>query len=1089
MPTQVKIKANRPRGSALVMAIVITMLLFIIGIVFVITTQKERTIVTGSEFRQSLDAGVDAVVEQIHTVLINDLFGTDGNMLNGDAGSDEYWDYPGPDDPWLASLEPESYNDNGTSGNTADDWVVWRHITDLYGNNFEPSPVGAPFYSPEDHTNPDQWDSTKAASRQNMVSWTPDHFIGRIISDNLTTETIYDGDNWDNPTTLDYVWKWGGQADADGDGIADSCWVRIPGVTGSQGQNVYAAVRIIDNCGMININTAYCDPRTLSTPEDWDGTQLTQINLDTIPVPNTANASSGILGIRAFDETLDLLNDFQTERSDGTTPATNQDYNRDVAVRVLNPAVPVAGITYYNPFDISDELALRYRFFLNSCSKHRYGYKSPDYLWDVTFEPGTNTVGKIYPYVLGEDIDNWFDNVNCGWEPTTGNANVGYYNRRAITTTYSFDRVMVPRDSDWTAASATSKGDTMPPVLKMFWDSWDNWNTATPLLRPVCISDVINKKTLGSATLSPEILAAAIWLALPSKDTLLTKQQFKATDLNWDATTREQLACQMAVNLIDYVDTDTISTHLRIDDNNLYFGFEAEAGHLYIARVGISYKNGNKHYALQIYNHGVGIKANINAVAGDWVIDVTGTATKKYNLPAFTLAAGDSMVFIDSSTADGFEATDFGSLSPAVELAGFTFDKDEEITLLGPSESTGSFIGQGQIPVDSIDVNGLPPDPDPADTINRKVSGTLDRAGREIAANKLLALENIILLSAWDSFDTTGVSTLNTQMTTPGPITVPYQIESNGTNNLLNMGEIYNTLIVNGMRVGGVYISLNENWYRLFGGGGGDITTGRLDAGDADYANLTRYLAVDGFSPFSDYWDNDGNGRSDDPAQDGEDNNHNGTIDASDPLETYANYGEASELAIAGRININTASFYVIAQLPWMQDTTLANNDVNKLKLAMAITAYRDLIDLSGYGGGAPNYSDRATATGLIPAPPVGPGFTQIGELLNVTQPLSGTYDQWYDFRRFEKDAVGSAVPMDFTADAVENDLEERNILFQRVSNLVTVRSDVFTAYIAIRVGEEGPQKRVIAIFDRSKVFSPADKPRLVALHPVPDPS
>jgi len=320
-----------------------------------------------------------------------------------------------------------------------------------------------------------------------------------------------------------------------------------------------------------------------------------------------------------------------------------------------------------------------------------------------------------------------------------------------------------------------------------------------------------------------------------------------------------------------------------------------------------------------------------------------------------------------------------------------------------------------------------------------------------------------------------------------------YQIECGDyiTNSLQTIGEIFNTLIAGGMKVGGIYLSTNENWYRLLGAGVDitNMTTGRLDASDPDYANLTRYLAVDGFSPFSDYWDNDGNGLSDDPTQDGEDNDHDGTTDSGDPDETFAKYGEAGELAIAGRININTAPFYVIAQLPWMQDTTLANNNVNKLKLAMAITAYRDRIDLSGYGGGAPDYSDRATATGLIPAPPAGPGFTHIGELLYVTQPLSGTYDLWYDFRRFGKDAAGSAVPMDFTPDSVDNDLEERDILFQRVSNLVTVRSDVFTAYIAVRVGEEGPMRRVIAIFDRSKVFSPADKPRLVALHPVPDPS
>ena len=76
----------------------------------------------------------------------------------------------------------------------------------------------------------------------------------------------------------------------------------------------------------------------------------------------------------------------------------------------------------------------------------------------------------------------------------------------------------------------------------------------------------------------------------------------------------------------------------------------------------------------------------------------------------------------------------------------------------------------------------------------------------------------------------------------------------------------------------------------------------------------------------------------------------------------------------------------------------------------------------------------------------------------------------------------------DFTPDTAIDDLEERDVIFSRVSNLVTVRSDVFTAYILVRLGIDGPQRRMIGIFDRSRVFLPTDKPEVVALHPVPDP-
>jgi hypothetical protein len=61
-------------------------------------------------------------------------------------------------------------------------------------------------------------------------------------------------------------------------------------------------------------------------------------------------------------------------------------------------------------------------------------------------------------------------------------------------------------------------------------------------------------------------------------------------------------------------------------------------------------------------------------------------------------------------------------------------------------------------------------------------------------------------------------------------------------------------------------------------------------------------------------------------------------------------------------------------------------------------------------------------------------------------------------------------------------------VIFARISNLVTVRSDVFTAYILVRIGANGPQRRVIAILDRSKVTSPTDKVKIIAIQPVPDP-
>ncbi len=173
-----------------------------------------------------------------------------------------------------------------------------------------------------------------------------------------------------------------------------------------------------------------------------------------------------------------------------------------------------------------------------------------------------------------------------------------------------------------------------------------------------------------------------------------------------------------------------------------------------------------------------------------------------------------------------------------------------------------------------------------------------------------------------------------------------------------------------------------------------------------------------------------------------------------DPYNFYpgdANY--VSETRIKGRININTAPWYVIAQLPWISQRK--NQPVN-YELAQAIVAYRD------------NTVE---------------GFRSIGELNNVAE-------MYYYVDGNDQPGFPDLTPVTpfEPGDGAIDDFEERDIIFARISNLVTVRSDVFTAYILVRIGSDGPQKRVIAILDRSDVYSPTNRVKIVAVHPVADP-
>jgi hypothetical protein len=166
---------------------------------------------------------------------------------------------------------------------------------------------------------------------------------------------------------------------------------------------------------------------------------------------------------------------------------------------------------------------------------------------------------------------------------------------------------------------------------------------------------------------------------------------------------------------------------------------------------------------------------------------------------------------------------------------------------------------------------------------------------------------------------------------------------------------------------------------------------------------------------------------------------------------------------IAGRININTAPWPVLAALPWIQyvaDKTVRSDNGAR---AQAIVKYRDKH---------------------------GP-YKSIGDLMRPR--AERELLELQNLQTDKNDNFAPTVPgdpngPDLTPDKVQDDLEERDIIFTRISDLVTVRSDVFTAYILVRIGEKGPQRRMIAILDRSQATPGNPKVRLVALHAVADP-
>jgi len=1067
------------RGSALLMALVITVILFIMGLMFVSTTQTEKSAVSGLEEQNTLETGLDAVIDQINTVLVDDLFGVGGiGMLDGPGDSynpivlgdeDEYWDYPGPDDPWLASLEPEYVDLGGGVG-----FFYWRHITDLYSDNFG-IPLGVQYFDPDNKGITDQWDSTKAVSQWYWVSnfsgdiLSPHKFtVARIVSDLDGMGIIKDNANLDS--TIRSTFPWGARADADGDGVADSRWVKVPNITGPQGQNIYTAVRIIDNGSMINVNTAYCDP-TLLGP--WDGSSLTHINLEAI----CRSSGDDPADLHRYRCTFDL-----PPNPPPATPALPIVYDTEVSTRVLNPVNPslaVPGI-FYNLFDLTDELEFRNRFFINNSRL----LSRAELIWPVTFVPGGGYT-KNEPYVLPNEVSNWFNKACYDFLNPAGYTDI--YTRRHICTAYSFDRVIRPFFDPL----------ALPSNLQTDWGSWIAAGARGELGAPICVTDLV----IAGAPSNEQIaqLAAVIYMGLPSG--LETHPDFDPLkNLLGLTTIRERVACQMAVNLVDYIDTDDTVTDFNPNTGlDHYFGYEPGAHRLYICRLGVSHKDHDSdpvtpaktYYAITLYN-----PSEDDAPLTNWKITAKGVNyifdTGAPDVPAQGVLVLVSVV----DPADGFlpaEGTDISSIvtgsPPPLEFA-----DGEDVLLLNNDTTTGEWQCYDHITVDNM------------------ATGPTSLGQREVfvfvRGDKTVGVSDNYRVPAWEPTPTwepavVGIGVGNLGTFTPTDTTAVIQTEVRNAA-MTTIGEIFNVLAIGSMNINGTYITMPECWGKFLAGG--DITEetrGRIDAGTTmsimggDKAfNITRFVTVKGFNPFSDSVDNDGNGLSDNPGDDDEDNNNDTIID--DPAENNLAYTEYRELAVAGRININTAPWYVIAQLPWIVDPLLPPAEqVHKYKLAQAITAYRDkstivpnVVDYSG--GRAKGMEDLTVGATITVTVREAPGFANTAELLNVTHDLAGNgppaYDPYYDIRRFGRDGSPLGGAPDYTSDSVDDDLEERDVLFHRVSNLVTVRSDVFTAYILVRVGERGPQRRVIAIFDRSNVFSPADRPKLVALHPVPDP-
>lgn len=349
---------SRP-GSVLILTVVLVVLLALLGTALLSTTRTDRYTATQNTANTQIDLLVEGVKNLAKSAIVNGLYGTNGGARQfrppiesgtaPTAGPGVYanWDaqtvldpsppppntppnpLPPPTDNWLSPRVPYA-NVDWTSGSPVLRWMGWINIgTWLAGSSFE-----SPFDCNVNQVTGVQSSTTPNTERANY-SW-------RVSGSGAGGTTIFtpgfltlNGTNYPawilpapsgapmspapySPYRL-YL-----AADADGDGIADSSFFRLP-VGEIDGVTYYAAVRIIDNNSAINVNTAW----SRGADFDFTGNQVQALG-------NAVDASTFASNLGWFRSHMGLRealyrNGVLDQRTAGTSADwTNGNLNREM---------------------------------------------------------------------------------------------------------------------------------------------------------------------------------------------------------------------------------------------------------------------------------------------------------------------------------------------------------------------------------------------------------------------------------------------------------------------------------------------------------------------------------------------------------------------------------------------------------------------------------------------------------------------------------------------------------------------------------------------------------------------------------------
>ena len=1167
-----KNKKQKANGAALILVVVVTVLLAVIGVMFLMVSRLSEMETVAVADGHDLDAAVKTVVGRIDSVLVVDLFGNDDAIVNADLtnpAADEPYDFPehnnidagadgiigtvddayvNPgaiwltglnDDGWLASLEPV-FNDNGTPANLADDYYEWPHVTDLWGTlNQNTDSLYFQRFTEAD-------DSTHFVGRTSSYFWTDDgstlvsayHVETRIIASDDPVGVYELNDS-------DLTMPFGARADADGDGVSDSRWVKVPGLMTSRGKDVFAAVRIIDNCAMLNLNAAHCfyqEPYDTLSPvfkdalnnpvspfeKPWfyndsdygdfvtnynasnfdtaeeslyhrndgsgSGRYLTEINY--LPFLRGSDLNGDFFGAGASsDDWMNLMEARGLFERDSSDAMIDFSFTPQMSAGVfMNLESP--GDSYHF-FDIADELELRNRYLVTSHVEARF---EQDTVANFSLDAGGGTYGSLEtPVDDNAAFNSWkikvdpsnFDNWS-GFLTVTGGAYPYRYDRRHVCTFYSYDRNL--RQGDYplldseiglyaTANLAGSGYATVAAYKAYLWNLWG------PIFTPKgAVTTNIENPDAAQPYNNVETRKRIVHLLYALREYYLPVNYFSlpAAQQVTEKNTAALKAAQVVANLIDFSDDNALNPTTANRQGPFYdgstspfdYGAQANADCTFITR------NITRRLMTEV---SLSILGTGNAI--NWNLST-------YNMLEFGL--GPTTAVPATDRVFGYERQPFISEVAAdwngSPVSGNPYLEAFGLELVNPYSDMID-IKDWQIKIGSNPGKVLKTFNSSQGDVQWQVPGATDpnALGYAVLHRAQQALGSInyapggvLITDPVTDFDSiytwwSGGQSLEIQLLRPAP--------ANSGVSYIVVDRISNSHVRSVLGTDGVY-SLqrdDDDWKFVYEKYASVITIATLpyilgtensalitDTGfqlgvPDDQYPLARWHDLEVLSLFG----NDDAGAATPLAITNKISTaaaadlHYDLAGASEDLLDYlCTINRPNVGTLPGRININTAAVPVIAAAipPKLADDNVGTAvpvTFSVLQLAQAVVDYRQNN---------------------------GP-YETLSDLLNTWVDLNTNGVQDPDEKVFQRYYTnGLSQTVNTGQQSIEDDIEERDWILSNLANKFTVRSDVFTAYILVRLGEDGPQRRMIAIFDRSNVWNNTDRPTLVALHPVPDP-